>query len=572
MRVSQDSRSRHCEHEVRSNLRKDCFVTPLRGVPRKDFFNCLKFLSFLVFWFFGFSVFAQDEFLSYDQIKLYLGQPAMVSAYNPKRVAVARPEIADVASVSNSEVIIQPKSVGITSLTVWDDYGQQDYQLKVLSEDLTQVKLQADSLIRELNLPNIRTKISEAEGKIILLGETEDINQKERLLSALGSIKDKLLDLAVVKEERNLVRIDMQILEMDRTDTQKLGFDHKDSTLLSDGASKAMNKITEMFATSKWTRAALDTTINHLVSVGKVKILSKPKLVCLSGKEAEFTAGGQYPIISTTVTATAGTSSSSTTFKDFGITMKIKPVVKDEEDIQISISNEITEIDSSVTVSGSTPAFSTRNTKTELYLKNEQSLVMSGLIKNTETNTVEKFPGLAEIPVLGMLFRSKNFQNKQTELVIILTPSIEEGSPVFKKKDRLEKKDLGEISGRQRYPERVLVEAPDADEEAVNYLAEEPAPKEGIAHYLEEIKAQAASSLVSSRTAAREFGYTGTLKLRLRIFSDGTLKDISVLSSSGSELVDSSAIFAIKNLAPFPSFPLSVERKEISLDIPVVFN
>ncbi|HLD40828.1 MAG TPA: TonB family protein, partial [Candidatus Omnitrophota bacterium] len=325
--------------------------------------------------------------------------------------------------------------------------------------------------------------------------------------------------------------------------------------------------------TRKWSRSALDTTINHLVSVGKIKILSRPKLVCLSGKEAEFVVGGQYPIVSTTVTATAGTSSSSTEFKDYGITLKIKPVVKDEENIQISISNEITEIDSSVTVSNdSPPAFSTRNTKTELYLRNEQSLVMSGLIKNTERDTVEKFPGLGELPILGMLFRSKDFQNKQTELVIILTPSIEEGSPVFKKKDHLEKKDLGEISGRQRYPERVLAEAPDADEEAVNYLAEEPAPKEGIAHYLEEIKAKVASSLTSSRTAAREFGYKGTLKLRLRIFSDGTLKDISVLSSSGSELVDSSAIFAIKNLAPFPSFPLSVERKELSLDIPVVFN
>src|SRR3989338_11180883 len=115
-------------------------------------FLIMLFFCFSVFPFFRFSVSAQDDFLNYAEIKLYLGQPAMVSAYNPKRVAVARPEIADVASVSNSEVIIQPKSVGITSLTVWDDYGQQDYQLKVLSEDLTQVKLQADSLIRELNL------------------------------------------------------------------------------------------------------------------------------------------------------------------------------------------------------------------------------------------------------------------------------------------------------------------------------------------------------------------------------------------------------------------------------------
>ena len=195
----------------------------------------LQFLSLLVLLFFSLSAGAQDDFLNYAEIKLYLGQPAIVNAYNPKRVAVARPEIADVASVSNSEVIIQPKGVGITSLTVWDDYGQQDYQLKVLSEDLTQVKLQADSLIRELGLPNIRTKISEAEGKILLLGETEDINEKERLLSALGGIKDKILDLAIVKEERNLVRIDMQILEMDRTDTKNSGLTTKIQPCLPTG-------------------------------------------------------------------------------------------------------------------------------------------------------------------------------------------------------------------------------------------------------------------------------------------------------------------------------------------------
>ena len=159
---------------------------------------------------------------------------------------------------------------------------------------------------------------------------------------------------------------------------------------------------------------------------------------------------------------------------------------------------------------------------------------------------------------MGMLFRSKNFQNKQTELVIILTPSIEEGSPVFKKGGRLEKNDLGEISGRERYIDRALAQGPSLDA--------------GMASYIEEIKAQVFSSLSSSRTAAREFGLTGSLKLRLRIISDGTLKDISVLSSSGSELLDSSAVFSVKNLAPFSSFPLSVERKEISLDFPVTFN
>src|SRR3989338_7606199 len=525
-----------------------------QGIRHKLVF---KFFSSLIILFFSFSVSAQEDFLNYAEIKLYLGQPAMVSAYNPKRAAVARPEIADVASVSNSEVIIQPKAVGITSLTVWDDYGQQDYQLKVLSEDLTQVKLQADSLIRELNLPDIRTKISEAEGKILLLGETEDINEKERLLSALGGIKDKLLDLAVVKEERNLVRIDMQILEMDRTDTQKLGFDHKDSTLLSDGASKAMNKITEMFAASKWTRAALDTTINHLVSVGNVKILSKPKLVCLSGKEAEFVAGGQFPITNTTTTTTS--TSTNVQFKYFGITLKIKPVVKDEDNIQISISNEITEIDSSVTVSGSTPAFSTRNTKTELYLKSGNSLVISGLIKNQETDTVEKFPGMADIPILGILFRSKNFQQKQTELVILITPEIVSGS------SSLEGKDIFPEAGQRKYENKAGMALREFRGK------EEKGYSSGLDSYIDDIKSQIVSS-IGYPSLARELGVSGTVKVRLRILSDGRLKEALVVGSSGSELLDNSTLRSIKKLAPFSSFPGSLERNEIAVDIPIVYN
>lgn len=498
----------------------------------------------------------EEEYDDFEEVRLYTAQPKTLPAANPKRVVVTKPEIADVHSVSANEVVLEPKSSGTTTLFIWDDYGQHSYRLKVFSEDLSQLRRHADSLLRELGVPGLQLKINEAEAKLVLVGEANSLDEKERVLGALASIKDKILDITTIKEERNLVKIDMQILEIDRDDIKKLGFDYTDSTVLTDNASKAMNKITDMFATSKWSRAALDVTINHLVSVGKLRVLSRPKLVCLSGKEAEFLVGGQVPIVTTTTT-TASTSSN-VEFKDYGIQLNIKPVVKNDENIFVSISTEISEVDKE-NFASNVPSFLTRNTKTELYLKNEQSLVISGLIKNRESDTVEKFPGMADLPILGMLFRSKNFQQNQTELVILLTPTIVSGSPV------LEEKEIPSGFKNEKYENKA--------EKALNSFrsADNKAPVSGLDSYIDDIKGQIVSS-IAYPNLAREMGVSGTVKVRLRILSDGWLKEALVVGSSGSELLDSSTIRSIKKLAPFSSFPGSLERNEIAVDIPIVYN
>lgn len=498
----------------------------------------------------------EEEFEDFEDIKLYTAQPKTLPASNPKRVVVAKPEIVDVHSVSANEVVLEPKTAGVTTLFIWDDYGQHSYRLKVFNEDLSQLKRHADSLLRELGVPGLQLKINEAEAKLVLVGEVDSLDEKERVLGALASVKDKILDLATIKEERNLVKIDMQIFEINRDDIKKLGLNYTDSTVLTDNANKVVNKITDMFATSRWTRAALDVTINHLVSIGKLRVLSRPKLVCLSGKEAEFLVGGQVPIVTTTTT-TASTSSN-VQFKDYGIQLKIKPVVKNDENIFVSISTEISEVDKE-NFASNVPSFLTRNTKTELYLKNEQSLVISGLIKNRESDTVEKFPGMADLPILGMLFRSKNFQQNQTELVILLTPTIVLGSPV------LEGKDTSSGFGQGKYEnkaERALREFRGRDDKGYS---------SGLDSYIDDIKGQIVSS-IGYPSLARELGVSGTVKVRLRILSDGWLKEALVVGSSGSELLDNSTLRSIKKLAPFSSFPGSLERNEIAVDIPIVYN
>mgnify|MGYP001616580483 FL=1 len=514
----------------------------------------------------------EEEFEDFEDVKLYAAQPKTLPASNPKRVVVARPEIADVYSVSTNEVVLEPKTAGTTTLFIWDDYGQHSYQLKVFRDDLSNIKQRADNLIRELKIAGITTKINEDEGKLILAGEVNDLNEKERLLSALGDLKEKVLDFVTIKEERTLIQIDAQILEINRDNLKNLGLEYQTSVSLTDDANKKMNHITDMFATSMWTRGKLDVTLNMLIKQSKARILSQPKLVCLSGKEAEFLVGGQVPVVTNSLSGSGSGTTSNVVYKDYGITLNIKPTVKENSNIFFNILTEVKDIDTAnsfqVTSLGiNAPAFATRNAKTDLYLKNGQSVVIAGLIKNKDSDTVKKFPFLGDVPVLGMLWRSRDFQNKQTELVILLTPTIVSGSPALTGKNI-----SSEVSPRENKARKALREFRGG--ETIENSASSDDKKtysSGLDSYIDDIKSQIVSS-VGYPSLARELGVAGTVKVRLRISSDGGLKEALVVNSSGSELLDSSTIRSIKKLAPFPSFPGSIERNEIAVDIPIVYN
>lgn len=504
--------------------------------------------------------FSQDEFQDFEEISLYIAQPKTVPVSNPTRVAVTKPDIADVQSVAVNEIMLEPKAAGVTTFFVWDDYGRHAYQLKVFSEDLSEVKQHADSLIRELKIDKITTRVNELERKIILLGEVENISEKERLLTALGSIKDKFLDLVTVREERALIQSDVQILEITRDNLKNLGIEYQTSVSLTDSASKGMNKIMDMFATSMWTRGKLDVIINTYVKEGKARILSKPKLVCLSGKEASFLVGGQVPVVTATVSSTGTTTNAE--FKDYGINLKIKPYLKDDSDILINISTEVSELDPTNAVKtnvGTIPAFTTRNTQTELYLKDGQSVIIAGLIKNKDSDTVKKFPYLGDVPVLGLLWRSRDFQNNQTELVVLITPTIVRQPDASVRKPLAKKAHSIKMGERERqFGEREAAPVGAADSQAFGL-------------YVADIRNQIIASL-DYPGLAKESGSKSAVKVRLRILPSGQLRDILVLKSSGSGLLDASVIKAIKKIAPFSSFPGSLQRNEIAVDIPIIYN
>lgn len=151
---------------------------------------------------------------------------------------------------------------------------------------------------------------------------------------------------------------------------------------------------------------------------GLLTTLAEPNLTALSGETASFLAGGEFPVI-----ASSGLSGSSVTFKPYGVSLSYTPTVLANGRISLRVKPQVSEIASSVVTNGfSIPSLNTRSAETTVELGSGQSFMIAGLISSSAQNSIDKAPGLGDVPILGNLFRSSNFRRGETELVIVVTP------------------------------------------------------------------------------------------------------------------------------------------------------
>lgn len=161
------------------------------------------------------------------------------------------------------------------------------------------------------------------------------------------------------------------------------------------------------------------SSINLAVTNGDALVLAEPTLSARSGGKAEFLAGGQIPIM-----VPQGDGKMSTEFKDYGITLNIEPKAGRDGAITSKVTAEVSSVDESKRAPGGPPGFLTRKAQTEVSLRTGQTLAISGLVNRSLSKTVDKVAGLGDIPIIGNLFRSTNFKNDKSELVIFITPHI----------------------------------------------------------------------------------------------------------------------------------------------------
>jgi pilus assembly protein CpaC len=175
-------------------------------------------------------------------------------------------------------------------------------------------------------------------------------------------------------------------------------------------------------------RFDLGLAIRALESEGLFQSLAEPNLVAQSGKEASFLAGGEFPI--PVAQGSGANLAISVVFKEFGIRLNFTPVVTGDR-VQLKVRPEVSSLDfgNAVVLNGfRIPALSTRRTETELELRDGQTFAIAGLIDNNMNSTMQKIPGIGDIPIIGRLFRSRAARKNQTELVVMITPEIVRGN------------------------------------------------------------------------------------------------------------------------------------------------
>lgn len=162
----------------------------------------------------------------------------------------------------------------------------------------------------------------------------------------------------------------------------------------------------------------IDSLIRLLVSNGDARLLAEPTLTCINGGAADFLAGGELPI-----PIVDNDGRINVQFKEFGIILNIEPLANDDGLIRTKVNVEVSSVDRSISVAG-IPGFATRKTRTEMNVQSGQTMVVGGLFSSDDAKTVVKVPGLGSVPIVGELFKSRNFRSGQTELVVLVSPLI----------------------------------------------------------------------------------------------------------------------------------------------------
>ncbi|SMC30870.1 type II and III secretion system protein family protein [Polynucleobacter kasalickyi] len=345
------------------------------------------------------------------------------SAY---RVAVGDPSIADVRLISNKEIYVLGKKPGTTNISIW----QEGSKILVLNVTVGSDTLSLRTLLDNLFPTEKSYSVSTAGDFLVLSGKISDALGVQQVVKISEEYSGKKVLNMLVTEDLPQVLIEVKVAEIDKTIANKLG-------IQINGSNFSFNPIGILGAASATATSNLigsigstDAFLQANVQSGLVKILAEPNIVAISGQEGKFLAGGIVFLPIPQSSSTGGGSVITLQQQPYGVGVKFTPTVLRGGKINLKVAPEVSEVNpTGITVSsnGSTtvlPSINTRQASTTVQLNDGQSFAIGGLIKNNVVEVISAFPWLANVPILGALFRSSSFQNDRTELLIIVTPRI----------------------------------------------------------------------------------------------------------------------------------------------------
>jgi pilus assembly protein CpaC len=358
-----------------------------------------------------------------------------------KDVLVADPKIANAVVRSAQRAYIIGAAVGQTNIVFFDSAGQQiaAYDIAV-TRDLNGVR----AALKQ-TLPNADIQIEGVGDGVMLTGSVStpiEAQQAGDLAARLAGGADKVVNSIVVRG-RDQVMLKVTVAEVQRSIIKQLGIDLSANMTYGSAVVNFNNNnpftangqplvLGNSLKTSFGTTPSVQATLRAMETAGVVRTLAEPNLTAISGESATFIVGGEFPIptgvtCQTTAAGSVGQCAPSIAFKKFGISLNFTPLVLTEGRISLHVMTEVSEVslENSINISGiSVPSIKTRRAETSLEIPSGGAMAMAGLIQHQTKQAINGLPGLSTLPVLGTLFRSRDYVNNQTELMVIVTPYV----------------------------------------------------------------------------------------------------------------------------------------------------
>jgi len=399
-------------------------------------------------------------------MQLFIGKSTILRLPAPaERISLGNPAIADVTLINPREIYLLGKDIGSTNMIVWSRNGVATVM------DIT-VNIDKDALQTRMRqiMPNEQNiEVDVAFDSVILKGEVSDAVKADQAVSIADAFVRKfnrslVTDVQMPGSDRNVnvslsggrdstsaariagarivnmlrirapqqVMLEVKVAEISKTLLDKLGAEFSMTRTNGDWSygilTEFLSGAAGAFGAAK--SATKYITIDAAKEDGLIKILAEPNIMAMSGHTGKFLAGGRIFIpVANESTATGRTITLEE--RDFGVRLAFTPTVLEGGRINLKVAPEVSELAQTgnpfLTINGVTsilPSFTVRNAETTVQLNDGQSFAIAGLIKNNVTETVKRFPVLGEIPILGALFRSSEFQNDRTELIFVVTPRL----------------------------------------------------------------------------------------------------------------------------------------------------
>ena len=376
-------------------------------------------------------------------VSVAMGKAALVThSVNLRQVSISDPSIAEAVVVSPNEVLVNGRQMGSTSLVLWDASGRRELHSVEVTAD-------ADALDRQFALlfPNEDLNVQASGNTFVLSGSVSDASVERRAVAiaeatgatvinsiSVPSPRQVLLQVRFAEVSRNaLTELGVNIMRVDPLNLRGATegaistgrFTAPGGNFINDppGPEQTFSDVTNLYLFDRGSE--IGAFIRALQGQGLFRSLAEPNLLAMDGKQASFLAGGEFPYPVPQVSS--GGTTITVVFKEFGVRLNFTPTITNSGNIHMQVEPEVSTLDfaNGLQIQGfQIPTLRARRASTEVELQDGQTFAIAGLIDNSVTDSVDKFPILGDIPILGLFFRSKAAQQNRTELLVLVTPHI----------------------------------------------------------------------------------------------------------------------------------------------------